>query len=62
MALTRADVEAAVIDRCAAMLALVGKDSATVDGSNASLNYPIGKAAKACGFTVAGPASCRMPP
>lgn len=52
MSLTRADVEAMLVDRAAAMLALVGKDSTTVDGANASLNYPIAKAIKACGFGV----------
>jgi len=51
MSLTRANVEAAIVDRCAAFLSLVGK-AVTTDGSNASLNFPIGKAVQALGFTV----------
>lgn len=52
MSLTRANVEAAIVDRCSASLTLVGK-AVTTAGANASLNFPIGKAVQAMGFTVA---------
>lgn len=51
MSLTRANVEAAIVDRCGAFLTLVGKPTTTA-GSNASLNFPIGKAVQALGFAV----------
>lgn len=57
MSLTRANIEAALVDRCAALLTLVSKDGTTVDGTNASLNYPMGKALQACGFPPADMAS-----
>lgn len=41
MVLTRADVEAELVDRHGAALTLVGKDGSTVDGSNADLNGAI---------------------
>jgi hypothetical protein len=40
MVLTRANVEADLIDRTGAFLTVVGKDGTTVDGTNVNLNFP----------------------
>lgn len=38
---TRANLEAELVDRCGALLTLVGKDGTTVNGTNASLTGPL---------------------
>jgi hypothetical protein len=53
MALTRAEVEADLIFRTGKWLTLVGQDGTTVDGTNTSLNYPIGYGIRNAGGTVA---------
>lgn len=55
MALTRANVEAVLIGRCAAALAAVSLDSTTVNGSNAALADPIRTAIRSLGYSVADP-------
>lgn len=53
MALTRANLEAVLIRRCGRLLAALGLDGTTVDGTNSDLNDPIGWAIRSCGGTVA---------
>lgn len=52
---TRADIEQEMIARAAAQLIAVGMDGSTVDGSNLSLNAPIGWAIRQAGGSVAAP-------
>jgi hypothetical protein len=53
MSLTRAAVELVLIKRCGGLLAEVGFDNLTIDGSNTDLNDPIGWALRQAGYTVA---------
>jgi hypothetical protein len=39
--ITRASLEAELVERCGPLLALVGKDGTTVDGTNAALTGPL---------------------
>lgn len=55
MPLTRAVVEAELIDRCGARLARVQKDATTANGSNASLAGPIADALRALGYEPGSP-------
>lgn len=57
MALSRAQFEVVLIDRAAAALAMVGRDSTTVDGTNAALSDPIRSAMESLGYAVADPTS-----
>lgn len=52
MALTRANVETLLIRRVGALLAAVGLDGATVDGTNPDLNDPLGYALLTLGHSV----------
>jgi hypothetical protein len=52
MVLTRANVEADLIDRTGAFLTVVGKDGTTVDGTNVNLNFPIGYGIQKAGGSV----------
>lgn len=54
MALTRAEAEGILIQRCGKMLAAAGLDGTTVDGTNASLTDPLGVALRHLGFSPAG--------
>jgi len=56
MTVTRANVEAILIQRCGAIMSVAGM-AVTVAGSNASLNDPIGYALRQTGYTVANAAS-----
>lgn len=53
MSLTRADTEFMIVPRVGPALTAAGMDGTTVDGTNASLNGPIGKAVRYLGYTVA---------
>lgn len=57
MPLTRAQFESVLIDRCSAALAVVSRDSTTVDGTNAALSDPIRSALDSLGYAVADPTS-----
>lgn len=57
MAITRPNVEAVIVARCGALLIAAGLDGTTVDGTNASLNDPIGAALRKAGYTVSNIAS-----
>lgn len=50
--MNRANVESVLIGRCGALLAAVGLDSNTVDGTNSDLNDPIWFALNRCGYGV----------
>lgn len=52
MSLTRANVEAILVARCAALLQESSLDYQTVDGTNSDLNDPIGWAIRQLGGTV----------
>lgn len=56
MTVTRANVEAELIGRLGAWLTAASLDGTTVDGTNTSLNGPIGYAIRVSGGTVASPA------
>ena len=53
MSLTRANTEFLVIPRVGPLMAAAGMDSTTVDGTNADLNGPIGRAVRDLGYSVA---------
>lgn len=53
MALSRASVEAILVERCGRLLTAASLDGATSDGTNASLNDPIGWAIRQLGGAVA---------
>lgn len=57
MPLTRAQFESVLIDRCSAALAMVSRDSTTVDGTNAALSDPIRSALDSLGYPVVDPTS-----
>lgn len=52
MDLTRANVESILIKRTGQLLAAIGLDGTTADGTNTDLNDPIGYAVRGCGGTV----------
>jgi len=52
MTVTRANVEAILVQRCGRLMSFVGM-AVTVAGSNASLNDPIGYALRQSGYSVA---------
>lgn len=52
MTVTRANLEAILVQRCGGLLSFAGM-AVTVAGSNASLNDPIGYALRQTGYTVA---------
>lgn len=52
MALTRANVESILIQRVGKLLTAASLDGTTVNGSNATLNDPIGWSVRQCGATV----------
>lgn len=56
MSYSRANLETILIARVGAWLTAAALDGATVDGTNASLNDPIGWAIRTSGGTVAAPA------
>lgn len=49
---TRANLEAELIDRCGALLTLVSKDGTTIDGTNASLTGPLREGLGSLGLTT----------
>jgi hypothetical protein len=53
MTITRANVEAILVARCGKLLAAADLDGTTIAGTNASLNDPIGWAARQLGYPVA---------
>lgn len=53
MALTRATVEAVLINRCGKTLTSVNLDGTTIDGTNAALTDPIGEGLRSLGLVVA---------
>ena len=53
MAMTRAEAEVELIERCGKWLAAAGLDGTTVDGTNASLTGPMGVALRHLGFSPA---------
>lgn len=57
MTLTRANVEAILVQRTGPLLTAGGMDGATVNGANASLNDPIGYAIRKSGLAVSNIAS-----
>lgn len=57
MSLTRANVEAILVQRTGPLLTAGGMDGSTITGANASLNDPIGYAVRRLGLTVANLAS-----
>jgi hypothetical protein len=57
MTLTRATLEAILVQRTGPLLTAAGMDGATMDGSNFSLNDPIGFAVRKLGLAVANIAS-----
>jgi hypothetical protein len=57
MALTRANIETILIQRTGALLTLVSLDGTTVDGTNASLNDPIGYGIRQSGGSTSNFAS-----
>lgn len=56
MTVTRANLEAILVQRCGALMSFAGM-AVTVAGSNASLNDPIGYALRQVGYTVASHSS-----
>lgn len=54
-AFTRIQIETLLINRCGSLLIWVGKDGATVDGTNSDLNDAIGGAIRRLEGTVANP-------
>jgi hypothetical protein len=52
MTLTRATLEAILVQRTGPLLTAAGMDGVTMDGSNLSLNDPIGFAVRKLGLTV----------
>lgn len=57
MTITRANVEAILVQRTGPLLTAAGMDGTTVSGANASLNDPIGYAIRKLALTVASIAS-----
>jgi hypothetical protein len=57
MTITRANVEAILVQRCGPLLIKAGMDGVTTTGSNASLNDPIGRALRSMGYMPANIAS-----
>ena len=55
MALTRANTEFMIETRAGPLLTAADMDGTTVDGTNADLNGPIGRAVRALGHSVASP-------
>ena len=53
MSITRANTEFLLVARAGPLLTAAGMDGSTVDGTNASLNDPIGRAVRDLGYTVA---------
>ncbi len=52
MAMTRAQTETILVKRAGPLLVAAGMDGATVDGTNADLNDPIGRAIRHLGYIV----------
>lgn len=50
--MNRANIESVLIGRCGQLLAAVGLDSATANGTNSDLNDPIWFALNRCGYGV----------
>ena len=55
MTITRVQAETILVKRCGPMMAAANMDGATVDGSNADLDDPLGWAVRRMGGTVADP-------
>lgn len=55
MSLTRANTEALLVQRVGPAMVKADMDGTTVDGTNASLNDPIGKAIRYLGYAVTNP-------
>ena len=49
MTLSRASIEAVLVQRCGALMIKAGLDGVTINGTNASLNDPIGRGLRAIG-------------
>lgn len=52
MALTRANTESILVKRCGPLLTVADMDGSTIDGTNADLNDPIGRAVRDLDYTV----------